>query len=242
MISSFLPFLSKKQQALAQTGRLSLHSDLLYQLENISYAYEDHYVLSDINFTVRKGEILFITGPSGAGKTTLLRILSGDLRDYRGKMNSQIYHSEVFVAQIFQDLKLFSDKTCYENLLVSYDSHSYDAFNSFKADLYDLAALLGIKDRLHLKISNCNGGLKQKVAILRALLSRPDVLIADEPSSALDWDNTRKIFELLQLYNVKRGLSVIWATHNRELAQRFTGRGLHLERGKMIHKGHACFI
>ena len=98
------------------------------------------------------------------------------------------------------------------------------------------------KDRLHLKVNDANGGLKQKVAIIRALLTRPDVLIADEPTSSLDIDNTRRLFDVLNLYNVKRGLTVIWATHNKELIKSFTGRIIHLDNGRLVYSGNACFI
>ena len=106
----------------------------------------------------------------------------------------------------------------------------------------ELARILGVNNRLDLKIKNANGGLKQKIAFMRALLTRPDVLLADEPTAALDFENARKMFDILNLYNVKQGLTVVWATHNKELAKKFTGRMVHMDKGKLIYSGHACFI
>ena len=123
-----------------------------------------------------------------------------------------------------------------------YNPEIYSSYKEFQTDLKDLSRIIGITDRLNLKVSKANGGLRQKIAIVRALLTRPNVLIADEPTNSLDLDNSRKVFDILNLYNVKRGMTVIWSTHNRDLVKKFTGRILHLDKGKLIYSGHACFI
>ena len=112
----------------------------------------------------------------------------------------------------------------------------------FSNNLIELSKILGVHSRLGLKIRDANGGLKQKIAFMRALLSRPDVLLADEPTAALDFENARKMFDILNLYNVKQGLTVVWATHNKELVKNFTGRMVHMDKGRLIYSGHACFI
>ena len=132
--------------------------------------------------------------------------------------------------------------TCEENLMFAYDSSLYDSKNEFMKDMQELSRILGISDRLKLKVNEANGGLKQKVAIIRSLLTRPDVFIADEPTSSLDTDNAQRLFDILNLYNVKRGMTVIWATHNKELIKSFSGRIIHLDQGRLVYSGHACFI
>jgi ABC-type methionine transport system ATPase subunit len=77
---------------------------------------------------------------------------------------------------------------------------------------------------------------------VRALLGRPYVLLADEPTSALDRDSTLKLYELLTYINQKHQMTIIWASHNRELVKKFNGRIIHLEQGKLIYTGHSCFI
>ena len=84
--------------------------------------------------------------------------------------------------------------------------------------------------------------MKQKIALIRALLARPNILIADEPTCSLDKESSVKLFEILNFYNLKRKLTVIWASHNRELVKQFPGKIIHLEKGKLIYSGHACFI
>jgi ABC-type multidrug transport system ATPase subunit len=219
----------------------SLRQSFLFHLDNINVKFGNKHVLQNINLTINAGEVLFVTGKSGAGKTTLLNILAGELAPTTGK----IYRPDAkstFVAQVFQDLRLYDNKTCEENLWVSYDPSLYKSKNEFHHDLMELVNILGFKDKLNLKISEANGGLKQKVAMVRALLTRPQVLIADEPTAALDNESAIKMFEVLNYYNVKRGLAILWASHNRELVKQFPGKIIHLDSGKLIYSGHACFI
>lgn len=217
----------------------------IFHCDDVSVQYGDVLALRNVQLTIERGEIIFLTGASGAGKTTLLKILSGLEKPTSGKISRPDYFSgnkKLFISNVFQDLRLMGRYTCLENLLFAYDSSLYSSKAEFMQDLYELSRILGIKDRLDLKINDANGGLKQKVAIIRALLSRPDILIADEPNSSLDNDNSRRLFDVLNLYNVKRGLTIVWATHNKDLIKSFSGRILHLDNGRLVYSGNACFI
>ncbi len=213
----------------------------LFGLENASVKYGTTYAMKGVDFSVNRGEIVFVTGVSGAGKTTLLKTLGGLIEPDQGRVHRPSLR-EAFTVPIFQDLKLFSNQTCEQNLVSAYDSHVYKSRKEFDQDLKELSRILGVSSRLELKIKDANGGLKQKVAFMRALLTRPDVILADEPTAALDFENARKMFDILNLYNVKQGLTVVWATHSKELAKKFTGRLVHMDKGKLIYSGHACFI
>lgn len=225
--------------------RLTPVSNTLYSFEDVSVNFGTCQALKSVQLKIEKGEIVFVTGVSGAGKTTLLKIMAGEDISYSGKVERPLAFGRrggVFVARVFQELRLISGDTCEENLFKAYDSSIYGPKKEFIQDMMELARILGIKDRLHLEIKSANGGLKQKVAIARALLGRPDVFIADEPTSSLDFDNAKKVFEVLNLYNSKRGMTVVWASHNSELIKKFTGRILHLDNGRLVYSGHACFI
>ena len=217
-----------------------LQASTLFELSNINLFYKKFHALKNINLQVEKGQILFITGASGAGKTSLLKLIGGEVKPTSGKVIS--FSKDLFTTQIFQDLKLFPKRTCRENLEMAYDRKVYKNRMEFREDLEELSKILGIYNFLELKISETNGGLKQKIAFLRAILARPDVIIADEPTCSLDTDNARKIYDILNLYNVRRGLTVIWATHNKELIKSFSGKIVHLDQGKLVYSGHACFI
>ena len=217
----------------------------LIRLEDVSCSFGAVEALKAVQFYVETGELVFITGVSGAGKTTLLRVLCGDLKPTRGRVqiaSHSVYGQELFIAPIFQDLRLIGDRTCEANLLLAYDPALYESKKDFKREMMELCSVFGMTDRLNLKIQYANGGLKQKIGIIRALLSRPDILIADEPTSALDLDSTRKVFEIVNYYNVKKGMTIIWASHNRELIKQFSGRIAHLDQGRLVYSGHACFI
>jgi cell division transport system ATP-binding protein len=217
----------------------------IFYCEDLSVTFGEIRALKNVQLTIERGEIIFLTGASGAGKTTLLKVLSGLQVPTSGKIirTNQISSKKtLYISNVFQDLRLLGKYTCEENLMFAYDSSLYASKAEFVKDMNELSRILGINDRMNLKISEANGGLKQKVAIIRSLLTRPDVLIADEPTSSLDLDNTRRLFDILNLYNAKRGLTVIWATHNKELIKSFSGRIIHLDQGRLVYSGHACFI
>ncbi|GAB4012852.1 MAG: cell division ATP-binding protein FtsE [Bdellovibrio sp.] len=219
-------------------------SETVFLLEDVSVKYGPIDALKNVHLKIEKGEIIFLTGVSGAGKTTLLKILSGHIRPDSGKVQAPFNNprSGLFVANIFQDLRLIENRSCEENLWMAYDRRIYKNKKEFEDDLQELAKILGIRDRLHLKICEANGGLKQKVTFMRALLTRPDIVLADEPTSSLDYDNSKRLFDILNLYNSKRGMTVIWASHNKELVSKLSGRIIHLDKGRLVYSGNACFI
>lgn len=235
---------NQTQKKMKMTSSSGMSGPIFY-CEDLSVQYGEIRALKNVQLTIEKGEVIFLTGASGAGKTTLLKILSGIQEPTSGKIlrpNSASTKKTLYISHVFQDLRLMGKYTCEENLMFAYDSGVYDSKNEFMKDMQELSRILGISDRLKLKVNDANGGLKQKVAIIRSLLTRPDVLIADEPTSSLDTDNARRLFDILNLYNVKRGTTVIWATHNKELIKNFSGRIIHLDQGRLVYSGHACFI
>jgi ABC-type lipoprotein export system ATPase subunit len=221
----------------------SNHQNYLFHLDNLNVEYGNVRALKSVQLTIYPGEILFVTGPSGAGKTSLLNILGGHLAPTSGKaILPNERSSKHFVSSVFQDLRLLSKKSCEDNMWLAYDSSLYDNKNDFYREMEDLSRLLNVYDQLNRKIEDCNGGLKQKVAMIRALLAKPTALLADEPTSSLDKENSYRLFEVLNHFNHKKGLTLIWATHNKELIKQFPGKIAHLDQGRLVYSGHACFI
>jgi cell division transport system ATP-binding protein len=208
-------------------------------LEDVSVDFDGLAALKSIHLEIQRGEIVFLTGASGAGKSTLLRLLAGEITPSSGRI---MRPEQAFMARVFQDLRLIPGQTIAQNLALAFDPQIYQTKDDFQRDMHDLAQALGVADRLSTKIKHANGGLKQKVAIMRALLTKPDILLADEPTSSLDADSANQLFELLNLFNVRRQLTVVWASHNSDLVKKFSGRILHLENGRLVYAGHACFI
>ncbi len=217
-----------------------LRGGILLTLENLSVNFGDKKALSKINLKVTKGEILFVTGVSGAGKTTLLRCIAGEVNPSNGKVNG--IERSVFISRVFQDLRLIQDLSVWENLRLSFDPLIYKNQKEFKDEAVRLCNFFSIKDRLNDKVMNLNGGLKQLIALIRSLLSKPELILLDEPTSSLDTESALRVFELLEKFNEISGLTCIWATHNRDLVKKFNGNIAYLDKGKLIYSGHACFI
>ncbi|HXH32346.1 MAG TPA: ATP-binding cassette domain-containing protein [Bacteriovoracaceae bacterium] len=225
-----------------QQGKTN-HQNYLFHLDNLSVEYGGIKALKNVQLTIYPGEILFVTGPSGAGKTSLLNVLGGHLEPTSGKaILPHQRSSKHFCSTVFQDLRLMQKKSCEENLWLAFDSSIYNTKNDFHREMEDLARLMGVAEHLNRKIEDCNGGFKQKIAMIRALLSRPTALLADEPTSSLDKDNSYRLFEVLNHLNHKKGLTIVWATHNKELIKQFPGKIAHLDNGRLVYSGHACFI
>lgn len=212
--------------------RLALLRDVLVRFGHLT-------ALHSVDFEIIKKDFLFITGASGAGKTTLLNLISGDILPQQGQIELD---PTIFTSRIFQDLKLYPNRTIEQNLFLSFDKSVYESKNEFYTELSELTKFLGIHDRLSLKIGHANGGLKQLVSVVRSLLSKPQLLLADEPTCSLDKELASRIYDLMRFYNEKFDTTIVWASHNRELVKRFSGRNIHLDRGKIVYSGHACFI
>jgi ABC-type lipoprotein export system ATPase subunit len=212
-----------------------------FHLDQVTVDFGKTKALKSVQLSILPKEIFFVTGASGAGKSTLLNVLAGLQRPTQGRAQLLQNDSKFFVASVFQDLRLLSDKSCEDNLWLSYDGRLYDSHEQFHKELLELARVLNVYDFLDQKIEQCNGGLRSKVAMIRALLAKPDALLADEPTAALDREASFKLFELLNHYNQRRGLTLVWATHNRELVKQFPGKVAHLDGGRLMYAGQACF-
>jgi ABC-type lipoprotein export system ATPase subunit len=217
------------------------HLAPMIQLQNVSLSYEKIKALKDLNLTLNEKEMVFLTGASGAGKTSLLKIISRMIKPSLGVVNYLI-DEEITFAHIFQDLILIPYYSIHENLDLLYSAELYGSYQKYQSDKMELLQYFNLLDLAHSKISDLNGGSKQKVAIIRALLTQAKCIIADEPTCSMDENSAQSVFEILNFYNIKRGTTIIWATHDKMMVKKYQGKTIHLENGKLIHSGSACFI
>jgi len=226
----------------------------MISFENITKIYPPNIVaLEDVSFEIKKGEFVLIVGRSGAGKTTLIKLLLREEEPTRGKIFFEgedvfsiprkklpFYRQKIGV--IFQDYKLLPTKNVYEN--VAYAMEVMGAGESeIKRDVPKVLELVGLEDKAYNFPAELSGGEKQRAAIARALIVRPEVLVADEPTGNLDPYHTKDIIDLLQKIN-NFGTTIILATHDRDIVNSLEKRVITLEKGRIIRdeeKGELLF-
>jgi len=198
--------------------------------------------LSDVSFHLRKGEFMFVTGPSGAGKTTLVKLVTMEERPTRGTVRISGYASDRIRTReipalrrrlgiVFQDFRLLKNRTARENVAFALEVTGASSEQITPKVLRTLAAV-GLSDKADHLPSELSGGEQQRVAIARALINEPMLLLADEPTGNLDPEMAQEIMTLFQDVNA-RGTTVLVATHDREMIQRMGKRVITLERGRV---------
>jgi len=199
--------------------------------------------LDDVSFDIARGEFVFLTGVSGAGKTTLLKLIfreetasSGQIvvlgRNVSSLPRSKVPYLRRVIGVVFQDFRLIPRKTVFEN--VSYLPRVLGLPKERQRRLaYETLRRVGLAHKMNAFPPELSGGEKQRVAMARALINEPEVLLADEPTGNLDPDLALEIYDLLVEINL-RGTTVIIATHDRETLRRMRRRVLTLEHGKLL--------
>ncbi len=212
-------------------------------LKNIKKIYEqsDEAVLDDINLTFNRDEFVSILGCSGAGKSTLLNIIGGLDCKTSGKLlingkdiykysdSNLDYYRKNNVGFIFQNYNLIEHLTVYENVILPL--LLTNSKNKHKRVLKMLDKT-GLKDKKDSKICDLSGGQKQRVAISRALINNPDIILADEPTGALDYKTGYEIMNLIK--KLSKNKLVIMVTHNKVLAKKYSSRIIYLDKGRVI--------
>ena len=200
------------------------------------------YAIRGVNLNVEKGEFAFITGPSGAGKSTLLRLLllqekptEGQIvvggRDLSGLSKDEIQDYRRTVGFVFQDFKLMATKTVFEN--VSYVLRVLGKpVEEQRRRTYQVLKWVGLQHRLNAFPPQLSGGEQQRVAVARALVNEPHIVLADEPTGNLDPDLSLEIMNLFRDINAS-GTTVLVATHDRELIKWVGRRVIQLEQGQL---------
>jgi cell division transport system ATP-binding protein len=201
--------------------------------------------LKSVTFSLESGALAFVTGRSGAGKSTLLKLIPGIERPSSGSVivggqnvgalkRSAIPYLRRNLGLVFQDQKLLYDRSVFDNVMLPL---SFSSLAPKEAARRARAALakVGLLERERANPVQLSGGEQQRLAIARAVVHRPAMLIADEPTANLDEESAARIFDLFVDFN-RVGVTVLIATHDRSLVERYRGQHLHLENG-VIHRG-----
>jgi len=216
----------------------------LVRFENVGLRYQmGAEILSDITFDIAPRTFQFLTGPSGAGKTTLLRLILMSLAPTRGLITlfgedaamldkKAITEVRRKVGVVFQDFRLLDHLTTYQNVALPLRVQERDEA-SYRAEVTELLSWVGLGERMHVYPPVLSGGEKQRAAIARALIMRPELLLADEPTGNVDPSLARRLMRLFSELH-KSGTSVVIATHDLALMDQFEGaRRLVLGDGRL---------
>lgn len=210
--------------------------------ENVNKKFGSTVALDNISLEIKQGEFVFIVGPSGAGKSSLLRILTKELKPTSGKVmignvditkmkDKDVPSLRRKVGVVFQDFKLLEDRTVYENVALALEVLDKKEEDIAKMVEHTLK-LVEIWDKKYLFPRQLSGGEAQRTAIARAVVGKPDVLLADEPTGDLDPKTAWGVIQLLNEIN-SWGTTIIMATHNQEIVNTLKRRVVVLKTGKI---------
>ena len=212
--------------------------------DNVSKIYShDSAALKNVTLRFEPREFVTLVGSSGAGKTTLLKLLIREEEPSQGRIfldglevtaipRNDLHHVRRRIGTVFQDYKLLPLKTAFENVAFAMEAAGRSD-EEIAEDVPQVLELVGLKDKMNNFSHELSGGEKQRVSIARALVNRPEVILADEPTGNLDPINTWEIIKLLQKIN-ELGTTVVLASHDKEIINNIDKRVIVLEKGEVI--------
>ena len=216
----------------------------MIELENVSMTYPGgNQALKNVNINIEKGEFVFIVGSSGSGKTTLFRLLLKELDPTEGNITvagydyGKIKRKDIpkvrrRIGVVFQNFRLLKDRTIYENVAFAQRVIQTPA-RYIRGRVPAMLTLVGLADKYKSYPKELSGGEQQRVAMARALVNNPDIILADEPTGNLDPKNSLDIMNLLEDIN-KRGTTVVVVTHNKDIVNEMKKRVITLKKGVII--------
>ena len=221
-------------------------TDAVIELSHLGKSFGDHVVLSDINFSVKRGEVISVIGASGSGKSTMLRCINlletpsgGDILFHGESILSRDNKVSAYrarVGMVFQSFNLFNNMTALENCIVGQTSVLHRTREEAEKIAMQYLEKVGMTPYIHAKPRQLSGGQKQRVAIARALAMDPEVLLFDEPTSALDPQMVGEVLEVMRAL-AKEERTMIVVTHEMAFARDVSDRVVFMADGVIVEDG-----
>jgi cell division transport system ATP-binding protein len=217
----------------------------LIEVKDVSKQYKNGVMaLCDVNLEISKGEFIFLIGASGSGKSTLIKLLYREERPTRGDVfvggvnvaklkNRKVYVLRRKLGIVFQDYKLLPKMNVYENVSLALDIYGLKESEIRKKVLKALEQV-GLKDKVRSYPDQLSGGEQQRVSIARAIVNDPKLLICDEPTGNLDPDTSLEILKVIENINKEMETTVIMATHDKEMVNKFKKRVIVIDKGMIV--------
>lgn len=208
-------------------------------LKNISFSYKDKLIFDNYNFVINKEEIIAIIGPSGCGKSTLLKIINGLETEYSGDVLldgvnvNNIPVNKRDIVLIFQDNLLFPHMTIFENIEFSLKMKKYPK-HKIKNMVDEVAKDIHLQDKLNKYPRELSGGQQRRVVLARAVISKPKLLLLDEPFTGLDKEIKLEIMNLVRIIREKYNTSIIFVTHDLSEAEYLEAKCIEFKKGESL--------
>jgi len=220
-----------------------MDTSAIIRMFHVHKRYGSKHALIDVTLDIHKNEFLFINGPSGAGKTTLLKLLYLGENASEGQIlvdgmnlarmpNKRIPLFRRKLGIIFQDYKLIPTKSVYDNIALVLNARGGSSRLLHKK-VRGVLRTVGMGSKQHAMPTSLSGGEQQRIAVARAVVGDPKIILADEPTGNLDEESSSTIFSLIKEFH-GRGATVIIATHDKEIMDRIGGRTVHLTQGRIL--------
>lgn len=207
----------------------------LIEFSHVDINNGDSLVIEDLNFTLNRGDFVYLTGKVGSGKTSILRSFTAENPVYNGTAlvaefnligikRKQIPYLRRSLGVVFQNFQLLMDRTVHENLEFVLRSTDWKERRAIDARIEEVLQMVGLTSKAHKMPHQLSGGEQQRVAIARSLLNSPAVILADEPTGNLDNETAAGIMDLLTRINQEEGTAMVTVTHNTALLSKYPGR------------------
>lgn len=215
------------------------------EIKNCSKVYKNGVTaLANVNVSIKKGEFVFIIGPTASGKSTLIKMLYREERPTEGEVyvgginvgklrNGKVYKLRRKLGVVFQDFKLLPKLTVYENVAFPLETQGFKA-SEIKPKVMTALELVGLKEKVRSMPKELSGGEMQRVCIARAIVNEPKVLICDEPTGNLDPETSKDIMKTIDRINKELGTTVVMATHDKDIVNRMKKRVITIEDGVKV--------